>query len=404
MLPRGMAGRLTLDFLKTESSSGLAPVGAAALALVLANSAAAADYFAFLATPVPIQLGDFSEVRTVAAWVKDGLMAAFFLIVGLEIKFEVLRGELSSPRRLATPILAALGGMVVPALIYLAFDLGPGGVRGGWPTPVATDIAFALAALSVAGRRLPPSLRLFLLTLAIADDFGAVVLIGALYSATLNWSAVIGAGVVLAMLGALGRARRGPLLLYAVGFVVVWGFCLKSGINTSVAGVACALTVPVGARRPGGESMLTLFMAALHPWVAYGVLPLFAFTAAGFSFGDLSARDILSPVTVGIAMALAVGKPLGVFGVAGLAAVLRIGRRPTGSTWLELLGVAALTGVGFTMSLFLGALAFAAGGVPVQARARLGIIAGSLLSVALGWAILSVAGARRAAEGDDPLN
>jgi NhaA family Na+:H+ antiporter len=398
-----MAGRLTLDFLKTESTVGLAPAGAAAVALILANSAVSSDYFAWLATPVPIQLGDFADTRSVADWVKDGLMAAFFLIVGLEIKFEVLRGELSSPRRLATPILAAVGGMVVPALIYLAINLGPGGAPGGWPTPVATDIAFALAALAVVAPRLPTSLRLFLLTLAIADDFGAVALIAALYTTTLHWTAVIGAGATLALLAALGRTRRGPLMLYAVGFVVVWAFCLKSGINTSVAGVACAMTVPVGARRPGGESMLTLFMDALHPWVAYGVLPLFAFTAAGFSLSRLSAADILSPVSVGIAAALLIGKPVGVFGVSALAALLRVGRRPTGSTWLELLGVSALTGVGFTMSLFLGALALGGGGAIREAQVRLGIICGSLVSVALGAGLLAVAGARRAAAGEESV-
>jgi NhaA family Na+:H+ antiporter len=398
-----MAGRLTLDFLKTESAAGLAPVGAAAVALVVANSPLAGDYFAFLARPITFQLGAFIQTSSVESWVKDGLMTAFFLVIGLEIKFEVLRGELSSPRRLATPILAAVGGMVVPALIYLACNLGPGGTRAGWPTPVATDVAFALAALTVVAPRLPPSLRLFLLTLAIADDFGAVALIGVLYTAKLHWAAVAGAAAVLALLASLSRVRRAPLLLYAVGFAVVWGFCLKSGINTSVAGVACALTVPIGARRAGGESLLTQFMDAIHPWVAYGVLPLFAFTAAGFSLAGLGAHDIFSPVTVGVTLALLVGKPLGVFGVSALAAISKIGRRPAGSTWLELLGVAALTGVGFTMSLFLGGLAFAGGDTLAQTQARLGVIAGSLASVAVGAGLLGRAKSRREAAGEEVL-
>ncbi|HEY5289086.1 MAG TPA: Na+/H+ antiporter NhaA [Caulobacteraceae bacterium] len=399
MLPRGMAGRLTVDFLKTESSSGLAPAAAAALALILANSPLAHVYFAILAKPIPVQLGAFAQTESAAGWIKDGLMAIFFLIVGLEIKFEVLRGELSSPRRLATPILAAAGGMIAPALIYLAINQAPGGAARGWPVGTPTDIAFAIAALAVAAPRLPPSLRLFLLTLAIADDFVAVGLIGVLYTARLDWAAAAGAVAVLALLAAFSSARRGPLLLYAVGFVLVWAFCLKSGINTSVAGVACALTVPVGARRPGGESMVTLFMDALHPWVAYGVLPLFAFAAAGFSFRGLGVSDILSPVTLGVFLALLIGKPLGVFGVALLAAVLKIGRRPAGATWLELLGVAAFTGVGFTMSLYLGALAFdpSAG----QTQARLGVIAGSLASIGLGWLLLALANTRRAAGGEE---
>jgi NhaA family Na+:H+ antiporter len=394
-----MAGRLTLDFLKTESSAGLAPVGAAAIALILANSPLAPDYFHFLARPVPVQIGNFAETASVASWIKDGLMAAFFLIVGLEIKFEVLRGELSSPRRLATPILAALGGMVVPALVYAAINVSPGGAPRGWPVGTPTDIAFALAALTIAAPRLPSSLRLFLLTLAIADDFGAVALIGALYTTSVNWAALAGAGVVLLLLAALSRVRRGPLLLYAVGFVLVWAFCLKSGVNTSVAGVACALTVPVGARRPGGESMLTLFMDALHPWVAYGVLPLFAFAAAGFPFRGLTPHDVLAPVALGVGLALFIGKPLGVFGVASLAATLKFGRRPAGSTWLELLGVAQLTGVGFTMSFYLGGLAF--GDPLAQTQARMGVIAGSLASVAVGALLLTIAGRRREAAGDD---
>jgi NhaA family Na+:H+ antiporter len=326
-------------------------------------------------------------------------MASFFLIVGLEIKFEVLRGELSSPRRLATPILAAVGGMAIPALVYLALNLGPGGAPRGWPTPTATDIAFALAALSAISPGIPSSLRLFLLTLAIADDFGAVALIGILYTEKLRWTAVAGAGVVLALLASLSRVRRAPLLLYAVGFVLVWGFCLKSGINTSVAGIACALTVPVGARRAGGESMLTLFMDALHPWVAYGVLPLFAFTAAGIPLRGLAVTDMFSPVTVGVALALLLGKPLGVFGVTTLATVFKFGRRPTGSTWLELLGVAVLTGVGFTMSFYLGGLAFGRDNALAQTEVRLGVIVGSLASAIAGAALLAWASRLRAAAG-----
>lgn len=396
MVALAMPGRLTLDFLKTESSAGFAPVLAAAAALALANSALAPAYFHFLARPIPVQVGAFAQTESVAGWIKDGLMAVFFLIVGLEIKFEVVRGELSSPRRLATPVLAAGGGMAIPALVYLAVNAGAGGTPGGWPVGTPTDIAFALAAFNVVGRRLPASLRLFLLTLAIADDVGAVAIIGIVYSRAIHWSAVIGAGVVLALLAILSRQRRGPLLLYAAGFVLVWAFCLKSGISTSIAGVACAMTVPAGARRPGGgESMLTLFMDALHPWVAFGVLPLFAFATAGFSFHGLGPAAIGSPVTLGIALALLIGKPIGVFGVALLAAVLRVGRRPTGATWLELLGVAALAGVGFTMSLYLGQLALP--GEFAQSEARLGVIAGSLASIALGGLILGWAGARRKA-------
>lgn len=393
-----MAGRLTLEFLKTEASAGLAPLAAGALAMVLANSPLAGTYFALLAKPLPVQFGAFAHTASLEVWVRDGLMAAFFLIVGLEVKFEALRGELSSPRRLATPILAAAGGMAVPALIYLGLNLGSGGARIGWPIPTATDIAFAVAVLAVAAPRAPPSLRLFLLTLAIADDFGAVAIIGFVYTHGPHWAALVEAGAVLAVLAALSRVKRAPLLLYAIGFVAVWALCLTSGLSTAVAGVACALTVPVGARRPGGESMLTLFMDALHPWVAFGILPLFAFTAAGVRLHGLSAASLAAPIGLGVALALIIGKPIGVFGATALAALMRVGRRPAGSTWLELLGAAALAGIGFTMSFFMASLAFP--GDAEGRAARLGVIAGSLISAGLGSVLLAIGRSRTPARLD----
>lgn len=383
-----MPGRPTLEFLKTESSAGLAPLAAGAFAMVLANSPLAGGYFAFLAQPVPVRLGGFAHTLSVESWARDGLMAAFFLIVGLELKFEALRGELSSPRRLATPILAAAGGMAVPALIYLGLNLGSPATMVGWPIPTATDIAFAVAVLAVVAPQAPPSLRLFLLTLAIADDFGAVAIIGIVYTHAIRWAPLAEAGAVLALLTALARVKRAPLLLYAVGFVAVWGLCLGSGVSTAVAGVACALTVPVGARRPGGESMLTLFMDALHPWVAFGVLPIFAFTAAGVRVHDLSAGAVLAPVGLGVVAALVIGKPLGIFGVTALAALTRVGRRPAGSTWPQVLGIAALAGIGFTMGFFMASLAFS--GEAEGRAARLGVIGGSLISAALGSALLRI--------------
>jgi NhaA family Na+:H+ antiporter len=381
-----MPGRPTLEFLKTESSAGLAPLAAAAIAMALANSPLAGGYFAFLAQPVPVRLGGFAHTLSVESWVRDGLMAVFFLIVGLELKFEVLRGELSSPRRLATPLLAAVGGMAVPALIYLAFNLGPGGASAGWPIPTATDIAFALAVLAVAAPGAPPSLRLFLLTLAIADDFGAVAIIGVVFTHALRWASLAEAGAVLALLSALSRVKRAPLLLYAAGFLGVWGLCLDSGVSTAVAGVACALTVPVGARRPGGESMLTLFMDALHPWVAFGILPIFAFTAAGVRLQGLNLGPAATPIGLGVAAALVIGKPVGVFGVTALAALTRVGRRPTGSTWPQVLGIATLAGIGFTMSFFMASLAFS--GDAEGRAARLAVIGGSLISATIGSVLL----------------
>ncbi len=227
-------------------------------------------------------------------WVKHGLMAIFFFVVGMEIKFEVLKGELANPRRLAMPLLAAVGGMAAPALIYILINWGRPGPSGGWAVPTATDIAFALAALAAVSRRLPASLRVFLLTLSIADDLGAVGLIGILFSQDLYLRALIGAVIALLVMAALGRWRTAPFLFYAIAFAVAWAFTLKSGVSTSVMGVLAAFTVPVGPRRRGQESVLRHFMDSLHPYVAYGILPLFAFVAAGFSFSGLTGAHFTS--------------------------------------------------------------------------------------------------------------
>ncbi len=396
-----MARRPTLDFLKTESGAGLILALAAAAAVIAANSAASGAYFAFVDAPFSVRLGAFAQTRAVASWVKDGLMAVFFLVVGMEIKFEVLRGELSSPRRLALPLLAALGGMVVPAAIYLAFNLGAGGSVRGWPIPVATDIAFALSALAIVAPRLPASLRLFLLTVAIADDLGAVGLIALLFTSTLHLAALVGAGLALAVLALLSSWKRTPYLIYAAGFAIVWAFTLESGINTSLAGVACALTVPIGARRADQPSVLKSFMDSLHPWVAYVVLPLFAFTAAGFSARGLAPDQIVSPMSLGVFLGLLIGKPVGIFGFSLVAAALRLARRPAGTTWLELGGVTMLCGAGFTMSLYIGALAFDAHDPVAQSQARAAVIAGSLASVLAGGALLAWAQTKRGPQSED---
>jgi Na+:H+ antiporter, NhaA family len=396
-----MARRLTLDFLKTESGAGAILAVAALAAVVMANSRWAGAYFTFIDWPIAVRVGDFAQTRPVLGWVKDGLMAVFFLVVGMEIKFEVLRGELSSPRRLALPVVAALGGMIVPALIYLALNRGPGGAPQGWPVATATDIAFALAALAIAAPRMPASLRVFLLTLAIADDLGAVGLIAILYTAKLHTLALLGAGVTLAALAVVSHWKRTPFFFYGVGFLLVWAFTLQSGVNTSIAGVACALTVPIGARRAGQESVLKYFMDSLHPYVAFAILPLFAFTAAGFSFSGLSASALVSPMPLGIALALLVGKTLGVFGFSVLGVMVRLGRRPSGATWPELLGVAVLCGVGFTMSLYIGALAFPSQSGLDQSQVRLGVIAGSVASALVGGGLMAWLQARRVARGDE---
>ncbi len=384
-----MARRFTLDFLKTEAASGLVLAAAALAAILLANSPWREAYFGFVKSPFTLQVGSWEETKSVLKWTKDGLMAVFFFVVGLEIKYEILRGELSSPRKLATPVFAALGGMLVPALIFVAFNLGDGGELRGWPIPTATDIAFALAALAIAAPRLPASLRVFLLTLAIADDLGAVLLIAVLFSAEIDLAALAGAGVGLALLAWFGRWKGDPTLLFALVFLGVWALTLMSGVNTSLAGVAAALTVPVAGHRHGEEGQLKQYMEALHPYVAYAVLPFFAFVAAGFAFDAFPEGGLLAPLPLGIVAGLVIGKPLGVLGATALAVALKLGHRPSGSTWLQILGVAMLCGVGFSMSLFIGGLAFDDGAAASQVQ--LGVIAGSVLSVLAGAITLRLA-------------
>jgi len=395
-----MSRRSTLEFLKTETGSGLLLALAALAAVILANSPWAWAYTALTKHNVLVQVGPFIQEMSVTGWVKTALMPIFFFVVGLEIKHEVLRGELSNPRRLALPVLAAAGGVVVPALIYLAINASAGRHLEGWPIPTATDIAFALAALAAAGPRMPPTLRVFLLTLAIADDIGAVGLIGILFSHDLHPRALVGAGAALLFMMGLGRWRSAPFLFYAVGFALAWAFTLKSGVSTSVAGVLAAFTVPVGPRRRGQESVLRHFMDSLHPYVAYGILPLFAFVAAGFSFNGLTGAHFTSPQTLGIVLGLFLGKQVGVFGAVFLAVTLGFGRKPTGATWLEVWGLSLLCGVGFTMSLFIGALAFPEADPQHAAQVRAGVLLGSLSSVAVGLAVLRLSAARRARDPD----
>lgn len=400
MLTGAMAKRLTLDFLKTESASGVILAAAALAAIALANSPWAHAYFGFIHEPFTVQLGAFTETLPILDWIKEGLMAVFFFVVGLEIKYEIVRGELANPRRLALPVIAALGGMLGPALVYLAINMGPGGSPRGWPVPVATDIAFAIAALAVAGPKLPPNLRVFLLTLAIVDDLGAVGLIGLLFTDHFRVMELLGALLALTAMGLLGRWRRAPYLLYAVGFVIVWGFTLKSGISTSLAGVAAAATIPLEPRKPGRPGVLEDFMEGLHPYVAFLILPLFAFTAAGFSIRGLGLSDLFGPIALGVAAGLFIGKQLGVFGAAALVIGLKLARRPTGAKWVELYGLALLCGVGFTMSLFIGQLAFPLSDAGAAAQVRIGVVAGSLLSTLAGMAVLAWSQARRARDED----
>ena len=390
-----MARTLTLNFLKTEAGSG-AVLGLAALAaLVIANSPLSAGYFGWLKSEHLVQVGPLMLELTISEWIKEGLMAVFFLVVGLEIKYEILRGELSDPRKLATPVLAAAGGMIAPALVYLAVSGLLEGPHQGWPIPLATDIAFALAVFAMAARSLPSSLRVFLLTLAIVDDLGAIALIAALFSSGVALAPLLWIAGLLIAGAVVARWRKIPASFWVLGFGLVWYLTVLSGLSTSLTAVAFAAIVPVRERRDG-QAPLKEAMHDLHPYVAYLVLPLFAFAKAGVSFGGLTLEQAFAPLVLGVALGLFVGKQAGVFGAAALASALKIGKRPTGSTWLELYGVSLLCGVGFTMSLFIGVLAFpGAIDSPAQVEVKLGVLGGSVLSALAGAAVLAISAARR---------
>jgi len=391
-----VARKLTLEFLKTEAGSGAVLGFAALAALVVANSPWSTAYFGWLKSEHVLQLGPLVLEMSISEWIKEGLMAVFFLVVGLEIKYEILRGELSDPRKLATPVLAAAGGMIAPALVYLAFSSLMGGPHGGWPIPLATDIAFALAVFAVMARRLPSSLRVFLLTLAIVDDLGAIALIAALFSSGVSLQPLAAIVAVLVVGFFVARNRKIPAPFWVLGFGAVWYLTVLAGLSTSLTAVAFAAIVPVVDRRCDGQSPLQEAMHDLHPYVAFLVLPLFAFAKAGVSFAGLSLDQMLAPLVLGIALGLFIGKQVGVLGAAWLASALRIGSKPTDATWLEVYGVSLLCGVGFTMSLFIGALAFpGAIDSPEQVEVKLGVLLGSLLSAVAGGAVLAVAARRR---------
>jgi NhaA family Na+:H+ antiporter len=376
--------RPTLDYLRTESGSGLVLAAAAVAALGFANSRLGGDYFHWLALPAPVRVGDLTETLTLAGWVRALLMPVFFLVLGMELKFETLRGELSNPRRLALPALAAAGGLAAPAAVYLALNQGPNGDLNGWPIGCATDGAAALAALAIAGPRLPHALRVLVMSVALADNLITVTLAALFDDRALDIDMLIGAGAALAVLAALSRWRRAPFFFYAVGFVAVWGFTLKSGLDPALAGVASALTVPIGMRRPGQPSALKYFMDSLHPYVAYAVLPIFVFTAAGFSHRAVRLADLAAPGPLGVMLALALGKPLGVFGLPFLAATARLVRRPIGTPWTQIVGAALICGVGFTTSYFMAGM----WGPPTPAM-QLAILLGSVIATLAGVAVLA---------------
>ncbi len=379
------------DFIRHEAFSGVVLFAAAAAAMILDNSPLSWLYDAILETPVSVRVGQLALDKPLLLWINDGLMAVFFLLVGLELKREFLTGRLSSRDRMILPALGAAGGIVAPALTYLAINGADADLARGWAIPTATDIAFALAVLALAGRRVPPSLKLFLLALAILDDLGAIVIIALFYTDALSFAPMLTAGAALAGLALLnlrGVSRLAPYILLGT---VLWAGVLKSGVHATLAGAALAMFIPASGRpaREGAGPPLRHLEHILHPYVAYGVMPAFAFANAGVSFAGAGAAAFLHPLPLGIAAGLFLGKQAGVFGVIRLAAATGLARRPAGASWLQVYGVCVLTGVGFSMSLFIGMLSFADPGH--AAGVRLGVTAGSLLSALAGFAILRLA-------------
>jgi NhaA family Na+:H+ antiporter len=370
------------DVQRSEKLAGLILILAATLALVAANSALADPYHHLLETKVGPAMPRFG-VLSIHYWIADGLMAVFFLLVGLEVKREWYDGRLSTPAERRLPILAAAAGMAVPALVYLLITDFDRALLRGWAIPSATDIAFAIGILALLGARANPTIKLLLVTIAIVDDIGAVAIIALVYTEGLNGVAIASALAVLAGMGAMNIFGVRKLWPYLLAFPVLWYAMLASGIHATIAGVLAALTVPLGKDEP--YSPLKRLEHGLHPWVMFGVMPLFGFASAGVHVGNVA--ELFEPVALAIIGGLFIGKQVGVFGAIWLADRTGIAPRPAYARWMELYGAALLCGVGFTMSLFIGALAFPRSPEAVE-TAKLGTLAGSFLSAVAGWAVL----------------
>lgn len=377
-------------FFRLEAASGLLLITAAVLALTINNSPLAFLYNGLLTTPVAVQVGALEIAKPLLLWINDGLMALFFLTIGLEVKREVLEGHLSHPSQIVLPGMAAIGGMLVPAVVYWAINRNHPEAIGGWAIPMATDIAFALGVLALLGARVPLTLKLFLMTLAIIDDLGAIIVIALFYSADLSTRSLLMAATCIVVLIAMNRAGVQKLTPFVLVGLVLWVCVLKSGVHATLAGVALAFTIPLRTR-DGVPSPARALEHALHPWVIYGILPLFAFANAGVPLAGLGLDSFLHSVPLGIAAGLLVGKTVGVFGLAWLAIAIGIAKLPQGANWGQVLGVAVLCGIGFTMSLFVGSLAFEPGASALAGMDRIGILTGSFFAAVIGYVIMAKA-------------
>lgn len=377
-------------FLQLGSAGGLVLMGTTALALVVANSPLASAYDAVLAVPLAVSIGDFAIDKPLVLWINDGLMAVFFFLVGLELKREVLEGHLSSLRAASLPAVAAVGGMAAPAGVYAWLNWSDPVALNGWAIPAATDIAFALGILALVGPRVPAAAKALLLSVAIFDDLGAIVIIAVFYTAQLSYTSLLFALVCVAGLWGLNRASISRPAAYLLIGIPLWVALLKSGVHATLAGVVAAMAQPltVGPAPDGSprESPLKSLEHALHPWVAFGVLPIFAFANAGVSLAGLSVSDLGHSVPLGIALGLLVGKPIGIIACSWIAVRMGMASLSGGTHWRHIIGVSLLCGVGFTMSLFIASLSFAPGAY--GGLERLGILCGSLLAGIGGYLVL----------------
>jgi NhaA family Na+:H+ antiporter len=376
------------NFLSVEAAAGMALVLAMVLAMGVANSPLSADYLAWLDSRWQLGIAPLALGKTVLHWINDGLMAVFFLVIGLELKRELVEGQFSDPAQVALPVACAVGGMFLPMAVYALFNLGDEAAMRGIAIPAATDIAFALGIMALLGPRVPLALKMLLMAIAVADDLGAIVLIALFYTADLSWLALALASVALmglVLLNRFGVVRLWPYLLVGA---LLWLAVLKSGVHATLAGVAIGLSIPMAPGGDGHEKPLERLLHGLHPWVAFGILPLFAFANAGVPLDGLGLDSFLQPVPLGIAAGLLLGKQLGVFGAAWLLVRAGWAKLPDEVSWASLYGVALLCGIGFTMSLFIGSLAFGPEQIELQASHRIGILGGSFISAIAGLLLL----------------
>jgi NhaA family Na+:H+ antiporter len=371
------------DFLQKESAGGITLIAAAALALAIANSPLAATYFGVLQIPVVAGIGALVIDKPLLLWINDGLMAVFFFLIGLEVKREAMVGQLNSWSKASLPVAAAIGGMAVPAAIFVALNWGTPANLDGWAIPAATDIAFALGILTLLGPRVPVALKALLLAIAVIDDIGAIAIIALFYTAQTDGTMLLGAGAVLLVLAMFGRARVASSIPYVILGAVLWVLVLKSGVHATLAGVAAAMCVPL---RAGEARPLERMEHALHPYVAFLVIPIFGFANAGVSLAGIGPAALLAPLPLGIALGLLLGKKIGIMGCAFVAVKTGLASLPQGVGWKQIHAISLLAAIGFTMSLFIGNLAFAD---PAQTDAvKIGVLAGSLVAAVTGYLLL----------------